>query len=354
MDVMKAIIKKKALNLTMRTLLLMGLVIAGASCRRPSCDSVLLQLEGNLIVHDPVIIQEEDTYYLFCTGGGRRGGILPVRCSSDMIEWSYCYDVYDRLPEWTSREIPGTKGIWAPDISYFNGRYHLYYSVSTFGRNSSAIGLVTNVTLDPESPDYEWIDRGMVVRSTEGMDDFNAIDANVAIEDEDTLWLSWGSFWSGIKMRKIDPETGMLSTDDVTLHSLCSRRRVNDHQTPPVEGAVEAPFIIKHEKYWYLFVSFDFCCRGANSTYKIMVGRSKEITGPYVDKDGRPLLDGGGSLVLEATTDNWKGPGHCAVLQQPDQDWLVFHAYHGQTGRSALKIASICWENGWPGVSELP
>jgi arabinan endo-1,5-alpha-L-arabinosidase len=194
----------------------------------------------------------------------------------------------------------------------------------------------------------------MVVRSTEGVDDFNAIDANIAIEDEDNIWLSWGSFWSGIKMRKIDPETGMLSDKDPTLYSLSSRPRLEDHTTPPVEGAVEAPFIIKHGKYWYLLVSFDFCCRGADSTYHIVVGRSEDITGPYMDKDGRPMLEGGGSVVLRATTDNWKGPGHCAVLQQPDRDWLVFHAYHGQTGRSALKIASICWENGWPQVAELP
>lgn len=334
--------------------ILAGLLIFLASCRQSECIPTHLELQGDLKVHDPVIIQEDDTYYVFSTSGRRRGGLIPIRCSTNLTEWTYCGNVFDRLPEWIKSEVPGARGIWAPDISYFNDRYHLYYSVSTFGRNNSAIGLVTNVTLDPESPDYKWIDHSMVVRSTEGVDDFNAIDANIAIEDEDTIWLSWGSFWSGIKMRKIDPETGMLSDEDTSQYSLSSRPRVEDHRTPPVEGAVEAPFIIKHEKYWYLFVSFDFCCRGAESTYHIVVGRSEDITGPYIDKDGKPMLEGGGSLVLKATTDNWKGPGHCAVLQQPNQDWLVFHAYHGQTGRSALKIASICWEDGWPRVAELP
>ncbi len=318
---------------------------------------VMLELQGQrgaLGVHDPVIIKENDTYYIFATGGRPGRGFVPMKCSKDMITWERCGNVFEELPEWAPIEIPGTKGIWAPDISYFNGRYHLYYSISTFGKNNSAIGLATNKTLNRESDDYEWIDHGMVVRSTRGADDFNAIDANIAIEDDGSVWMSWGSFWGGIMMRKINPETGLLSEEDTTLYKLCARPRQEEHVTPPVEGAVEAPFIVKNGDYWYLFVSFDFCCRGAESTYNIVVGRSKDITGPYVDKNGVPMSQGGGSVVLKATTDNWKGPGHCAVFQQPGQDWLVFHAYHGQTGRSELKISSLEWENGWPVAAELP
>ncbi len=334
-------------------------VFSGAvlSCRSTtvSPEPEVLELDGDLRVHDPVIIRQNDTFYIFSTGGGRRsGGIIPIRCSKDLYNWTLCGHVFDRLPEWCTEEISGTRGAWAPDISYYNGKYHLYYSISTFGRNNSAIGLVTNQTLDPNSPDYKWIDHGLVVRSYEDKDDWNAIDGNLVIEDENNVWLCWGSFWSGIKMKRIDPETGKLSTKDTTLYSLSSRSRTEEHQTPPVEGAVEAPFIIRHGKYWYLFVSFDFCCRGTKSTYNVVVGRSRKVTGPYVDKSGKPMTEGGGTVVIEATTPSWRGPGHQAVLQEPGEDYLLFHAYHGQTGRSELKISTMVWENGWPRVGELP
>ena len=155
-------------------------------------------------------------------------------------------------------------------------------------------------------------------------------------------------------MRRIDPATGKLSAEDTSHHTLSSRPRKGEQQTPPVDGSVEAPFIVKHKDWWYLFVSFDLCCRGVDSTYNIVVGRSKNVIGPYADRDGVPMTEGGGTQVLKATTENWKGPGHCAVLQEPDQDYLVFHAYHGKTGRSELKISTISWQDGWPVVAPLP
>ncbi len=315
---------------------------------------VMLELEGDLAVHDPAIIKEGDTYYLFCTGGSRRTGYVPIRCSPDLRHWELCGYVFDKLPEWAPVEIPGTRGVWAPDISYFNGKYHLYYSISTFGKNNSAIGLATNKTLQFDSPDYKWEDQGMVVRSTAGVDDWNAIDANAVIEDENNIWLCWGSFWSGIQMRRLDPATGKLSAEDTTRYTLCSRPRKGTSETPPVEGAVEAPFIVRRNGWWYLFVSFDLCCRGADSTYNIVVGRSKKVTGPYIDRDGIPMLEGGGTQVIKAETENWKGPGHCAVFREGDQDYLVFHAYHGQTGKSELKISTMEWKDGWPIVAPLP
>ena len=155
-------------------------------------------------------------------------------------------------------------------------------------------------------------------------------------------------------MRRVDPDTGKLSDRDTTLFSLASRPRTDPDQTQSTKDAIEAPFIIRHEGYWYLFVSFDFCCRGAKSTYKVMVGRSHRITGPYIDKDGKPMTEGGGTLVIEATGPNWRGPGHPAVLQESGEYYLLFHAYHGQTGRSELKISTMEWEDGWPRVGELP
>ena len=338
-------------------LLLGGMLLTTASCSSGYAykEPQMLELQGQLRVHDPVMIKEDDTYYVFCTGGRKRTGFIPILCSKDMINWQRCGAVFDTLPEWATEQIPGTRGIWAPDVSYFNGLYHIYYSISTFGKNNSAIGLVTNVTLDPDNPDYKWIDHGMVIRSTEGVTDWNAIDANIAIENEDSIWLCWGSFWSGIKMKRIDPETGMTSQENTTLYSLASRPRYGEHQTPPVEGAIEAPFLVHHKNYWYLFVSFDFCCRGANSTYNIVVGRSKDITGPYIDRSGKPMLEGGGTQVIRASeTGAWKGPGHNGYFRENGQDYLVFHAYDGQTGRSELKISTMEWKDDWPVVAELP
>lgn len=316
----------------------------------------MLELTGDLRVHDPAIIREGDTFYVFSTGGRRRGGIIPIRRSRDLYNWEYCGAVFEQLPEWATQEVPGTRGIWAPDVSYFNDKYHIYYSVSTFGKNNSAIGLVTNKTLNPNSPNYKWQDQGMVIRSTTGETDWNAIDGNLILEGKSKAWLCWGSFWSGIKMRRIDRSTGKLSEEDNTLYSIAARPRTREQQTTKTD-AIEAPFIIKNSRYWYLFVSFDFCCRGAESTYKIMVGRSEKVTGPYVDKEGRLMTEGGGTLLLDATGGSrWVGPGHCAVLQDVSGDYLVFHAYDSQSqqSRSELKISTIVWENGWPRVGVLP
>jgi arabinan endo-1,5-alpha-L-arabinosidase len=334
-------------------------MILGTSCHTTtiSPEPEMLELKGDLRVHDPVMIRQGDTFYVFSTGGRRRGGIIPIRCSKDLYNWEYLGAVFDQMPEWATQEIPGTRGIWAPDISYFNDKYHIYYSVSTFGKNNSAIGLVTNTTLDPNSPDYKWEDQGMVIRSTTGKTNWNAIDGNLILEGKDKAWLCWGSFWGGIKMRRIDRATGKLSEEDTTLYSIAARPHTSEHQTSPSTGAIEAPFIIKHGKYWYHFVSFDFCCRGAKSTYKIMVGRSKIVTGPYVDKEGKLMTEGGGTLLLDATEDGrWVGPGHCAVLQDVSGDYLVFHAYdsESQRSRSELKISNMVWENGWPRVGVLP
>lgn len=323
----------------------------GASARQPE----LLQLSGDLQgVHDPAVIRERDTYYLFVTNGPR-GNLIPIRCSHDLHEWKLCGHVFDQLPDWAIKEIPGARAPWAPDISYRDGKFFLYYAVSTLGKADSAIGLATNRTLDSKSPLYRWVDEGLVLRSHQNQDDWNAIDPNLFDDRNHDLWLTWGSYWSGIKMRRLDRATGKLSTVDSTMYSLASRSR-----KAPISGSVEAPFLIRHGAFYYLFVSWDQCCKGAASTYRVAVGRTRKVTGPYLDRDGKPMTEGGGSIVIEATkkneatTKNWFGPGHEAVLQDHKQDYLFFHAYQGTTGRPYLQISTIVWTAGWPKVATLP
>jgi arabinan endo-1,5-alpha-L-arabinosidase len=335
------------------------LLLAAIGCRSTmlpaaATEPELLKLSGDLAVHDPSIVKDKNTYYIFCTGGGRRGGIIPIRCSTNLLDWSRCGSVFDKLPDWVANEVPLARGAWAPDISYLNGKFHLYYALSSFGVNKSAIGLAVNETLDPSSPRYKWVDQGLVVRSQPAEDDFNCIDPNLVIQDKRHVWLCWGSFWGGIKMRRIDPATGKLSATDTNLYSLASRLRLHPPQTPPVEGAVEAPTVMRHGGYWYLFASYDFCCRGTNSTYKVKVGRSPKVTGPYVDRDGKLLTDDGGTVVVEAATPNWRGAGGETVLSDAGHDYLVFHAYDGQTGVPQLKISTMVWEDGWPRVARMP
>jgi arabinan endo-1,5-alpha-L-arabinosidase len=303
------------------------------------------EIEGDIRqVHDPSIIKEGHTFYLFSTRAG-----ISIRCSTDLVQWRLCGDVFAHLPEWAVKDVPGLRGLWAPDVSYFNGKYHLYYSASTFGSNRSSIGLATNQTLDQASDKYRWVDQGKVI-SSYSSDNWNAIDPNVALDEKNEPWLSFGSFWGGIKLRKLDRATGKLSSQDQTLYALASRRRTAD-----LPGAIEAPFIIRKNSYYYLFVSFDFCCRGKDSTYNIRVGRARRLTGPYMDRSGKLMMEGGGTLVV-AGKGRWAGPGHCAVLHDKDGEALVYHAYDtAWRGVPTLRIARLLWDlEGWPTISSTP
>jgi arabinan endo-1,5-alpha-L-arabinosidase len=336
--------------LNRRTLLRSALWL-GAAATVPAVAAELAAINDRMSgdfwpVHDPCVIRSGDVYHLFCTSQLKDGpGLLPWRTSRDLVTWERRGSVFETLPEWAQRAIPGTGGLWAPDIAWFNGAFHLYYSVSTFGSNRSAIGLVKTASLDPASPQFGWHDQGLAIESNRG-DDFNAIDANHIVDRDGKHWLVLGSFWTGIKLFPLDPATGKPRPGDTRRHSIASRP-VPDK----APGAVEAPFLIERDGYYYLFVSFDYCCRGASSSYYMVVGRSKKITGPYVGRDGRKMTDGYGTVLLQGNR-HFRGPGHNAILRDGDQDYLVYHAYDTQhDGRPTLRISPIVWSDGWPTVS---
>ncbi|WP_226895909.1 arabinan endo-1,5-alpha-L-arabinosidase [Polymorphobacter sp. PAMC 29334] len=305
------------------------------------------RLTGDLVpTHDPVLIREGGTYYVF--GTGTAGQDLSSKTSPNLVNWTAQAPLFTKLPDWALAAVPGTKEMWAPDISFWGGRYHLYYAVSTFGSNRSAIGLFTSPTLDPKAPGYGWKDEGMVLMSKES-DDFNAIDPNHVIDRQGKHWLALGSFWTGIKLFALDPKTGKPRDPATKPFSIARRHAPADAPAP-----VEAPFIIDHGGYYFLFASYDYCCKGVNSTYYTVVGRSRDIRGPYVGKDGSKLIDGEGTIFLRADLqekERFRGPGHPGFLHDADgTDYVVYHAYDKQNhGAPTLRIAPLNWgADGWP------
>jgi len=306
--------------------------------------SLFSQVE-RIQVHDPVMIKQGDTYYLFCTGMG-----ISVWSSHDMTNWKKEKQVFEKAPDWAVKAIPGYFGhTWAPDISFHNGFYYLYYSASAFGKNTSCIGLATNKTLNPDDPMFKWVDHGKVIQSVPGRDMWNAIDPNLILDDSGTPWLVFGSFWEGIKLVRLNTDMN-APAEPQEWHTVASRPR--DYYTDEKnagEGSIEAPFLFKKDKYYFLFVSFDFCCRGIESNYKVMAGRSENITGPYVDKNGFKMIYGGGTPVLTGNKD-WPGVGHCGVYTFEGQDYIIYHGYDAKDhGKSKLLIDKLTWDSdGWP------
>ncbi|NMH28617.1 arabinan endo-1,5-alpha-L-arabinosidase [Flavobacterium silvaticum] len=301
-------------------------------------------------VHDPVMIKQGNTYYVFCTGRG-----ISVFSSTDLKTWTEEKQVFETAPTWVNEgNVPGFKNhIWAPDISFHNGQYYLYYSCSAFAKNTSAIGVATNKTLDPKSSDFKWTDHGIVVQSVPNRDLWNAIDPNLSIDENGNPWLVFGSFWDGMKMVKLNKELTAVEKPEQWITVARRQRSFELPDADPGDAAIEAPFLYKKGDYYYLFVSWDFCCRGEKSTYKVVVGRSKTMAGPFFDKDGKDLFQGGGSLVIEGNK-NWAGVGHNSAYTIDGKDYFVFHAYDSNDkGIPKLKIKEIKWENGWPTVEPM-
>jgi arabinan endo-1,5-alpha-L-arabinosidase len=333
--------KKKSL---LTTLILANTLFAQA---QPKVDTVgTITATENTTVHDPVMIQEGGNYYLFCTGWG-----ISFFSSKDLKNWKKEKPVFASAPQWAVNAIPSFKGhIWAPDISYHKGKYYLYYSVSAFGKNTSCIGLTINKTLDPASPDYKWEDQGKLIQSVPGKDMWNAIDANEIDDENGDHWLTFGSFWNGIKLVKLNNDlTAPVQPEE--WHTVASRpRSFNVPDTAAGDAAIEAPFIIKKDKYYYLFVSWDYCCRGEKSDYKVVMGRSEKITGPYLDKSGTAMTQNGGSILVQGDNKKWFGAGHNSVYNFEGKYYNIYHGYDAKDkGRSKLIIDQLEWDSeDWP------
>lgn len=338
-------------------------------------------------VHDPVMAKGEDgRYYVFSTGMG-----IGVMSSADMKTWRMEPGVFnveyvkqsgefDRrkmqidwkkstLPHWTTDTVKGYSGhTWAPDITRHNGKWYVYYSCSTFGKNGSAIGVAVNETLDPKSPKFRWKDLGPVVVSHKHKDNWNAIDPNfIEAPDRDgrlANWLVYGSFWDGLQLVQLAQDMKTPVTRPRTVARRVNRgltlAEVDDEAAFTIEGgdtieagenAIEAPYIIYRGGWYYLLVSWDYCCRGKNSTYKTVYGRSRCVEGPYLDKDGRDMAYGGGTLLV-GPDDEFFGIGHCSAYEFDGQWWFLSHAYDvKENGRAKIFLRKLKFDaDGWMGI----
>ena len=301
-------------------------------------------------VHDPVMAYEDGVYYLYCTGHG-----ITQMTSTDRQHWTLSREGVlpnGKIPAWTHDSVPGFEThIWAPDVVKYRGKWYMGYSCSTFGKNTSAIGLLSNKCLSDKDG---WKDEGCIVASRGNRDNWNAIDPNFIIDEKGKPWMTWGSFWDGIQLiplaKTMHPKKGAKP------QTIARRHAVGDASAEPNPtskfagtNAIEAPFIMRHGGYYYLFVSWDYCCRGIKSNYRVAVGRSKNVSGPYLDRDGKPMLEGGGTLLLEGDKKEYEALGHCSAYSFSDGDVFFCHGYSvAKNGASILVQKRIHWtEDGW-------
>lgn len=301
-------------------------------------------------VHDPGSFKDGDTYYVFSTdaqvGGTFKPGIQ-IRKSKDLINWQWVGRAFSEVPK-EAKDWTGAEGLWAPDVVKYGDTYYLYYAASQFGKTQSFIGVATSKNI--EGP---WEDQGEVFKTKQGEEGPNAIDPNITFDKKGKPWMVYGSFFGGIYVSEINPETGKL------VHYGRGKLIAKRHQS--VEGAIEGPYIVYNPDfdYYYLFVSYD----SLFSNYNIRVARSKNIEGPYVDFNGHEMTDlflppnDVGMKILGGYkfkgSEGWVAPGHNSVLQDGDDYYIIHHIRAAKDKRwHYLHVRKIVWtEDGWPLVS---
>ena len=313
---------------------------------------------GMPFVHDPsTVVRFHGKYYVFSTGRG-----APFYSSPDTVTWTREGSVFALIPDAVHALVPKNNGtdVWAPDIIRLGDQFYLYYAVSSWGSFQSAIGLATNPVLNPKDPAYKWTGRGVVVTSN-GNEDLNAIDPGVILAPDGTLWICYGSYHGSIRVTQLDPHTGLALAPNTLGAPIATARES------------EASDIIFHDGFFYLFVNHGSCCKGKDSTYNIRVGRARTIAGPYLDRDGKPMAEGGGTLFL-ASDEQRIGPGHfgrvldydaatnnsAAVgtgtpIASPERFSIHYEADLSRGGRSVLDIRPLSWSaDGWPIAGDNP
>ncbi|PYR54929.1 MAG: glycoside hydrolase [Acidobacteria bacterium] len=297
-----------------------------------------LALDGEPGMHDPsTVIEADGKFYVYATGNG-----LPTFASDDGWTWHRSGPVMQAVPG--GKPGPdviarGGNNSWAPDIIRSGDKYFLYYAAPG-AQPKAAVGLLVGRTLDPASPDYKWEDGGPVVWS-DGVEDSNAIDPGVMRDPTNgTMWLTYGSYFGYIRLVELDPKTGKR------LHP----------EAKPTNIAInsEASVMIFHEGWYYLLVTHGSCCAGGNSSYNIRTGRSRKVTGPFVDNMGVDMLQGGGKLFA-GSSGRHIGVGHFGLLDLGNGVQKFSCHYESDLDRggiSVLDIRPLLWRDGWPVAGE--
>jgi arabinan endo-1,5-alpha-L-arabinosidase len=279
-------------------------------------------LDGQPFMHDPsTVVQCDGKYYTFGTGGG---GLI----SDDGWVWH------------GGAVRPG--GGAAPDAIKIGDRYLVAYGNSgggLGGGHSARILTMWNKTLDPNSPDFKYSDP-VVVASSDGIEDCDAIDPAFLLDPTNgKLWLIYGTFFGYVRLVELDPKTG---------------KRVEGNQALNIAIDCEGTDLLYRDGWYYLMGTHGTCCNGGSSSYNIRVGRSRKVTGPYLDNMGVDMLKGGGKLVV-AANGRLIGPGHFGLLDLGD-DVQKFSCHYEadleRSGRSVLDIRALLWKDGWPVAGE--
>jgi len=303
---------------------------------RPGLVRAQMPVDGDYGSHDPSrMIKEGTNYFIFSDGQGISG-----KTSTDLRNWVPTAPVFPgNPPAWTTNAVAGFTGyFWAPDIVCQNGLYYLYYAASEWGTINSAIGLVTTPSLLAPV----WTDQGMVIRSVPGTNEFNAIDPGILQDTNGAMWLTFGSYSDGIFITQLNPATGLpLNAANYT--------RIANNGPVFFSSTEEASFPCQHGGYYYLFDNWGGCCAGIDSTYNIRVGRSTNVAGPYLDRNGTNLVNGGGTMFLEGTA-RFVGPGQAGIMNDNGTNWLTYHYYDGNNyGAPTLGLGQLTWSaDGWP------
>lgn len=276
---------------------------------------------------DPTLIKAKDGwFYLYATEDIRN---LPIYKSKNLVNWT---SIGTAFTDTTRPNFEPKGGLWAPDINYIKGKYVLYYSMSVWGGEWTC-GVGVAVADKPEGP---FTDKGRLFRSNE-IDVQNSIDP-FYIEDGGKKYLFWGSF-RGIYAIE-------LSNDGLALKPDAEKKRI-------AGTAFEGTYIYKKDGYYYMFASIGSCCEGVKSTYQLVVGRSENLLGPYVDKMGKDMMDNGYSVVIGSNS-RFVGNGHCSEIVQDKKgnDWLLYHGVDTENPKGrVLLLDQIRWNNGWPYVT---